>query len=370
AMNFIKNMNIGPRLGLGFGLVILLLVAVALIGISRLNASSQRMDEVVNDRYVTVALGNTIKTEVGAAARNLPNALLAKPEDVPRFLGLINDGVKVVSEGLSQMEKRLKTPTELEIFKSMTEGRTAYAHSRDQTLKLLSEGKRDQAVEYLFKDVVPVFTAYSKAFDKLIELQSSQMDKDGKAAIEAARAAVAMMMALAGVAVANGVIAAFFITRAITRPIGEAVQLLRVVASGDLTSHIDVKSTDETGQLMSAIKAMNESLVTVVSTVRTSSDNIATGSSQIATGNADLSQRTEEQASNLQQTAASMEQLTSTVKINADTAREATQLASSASEVAAKGGVVVGEVVGTMEAITASSKKISDIISVIDGIAF
>jgi methyl-accepting chemotaxis protein len=166
------------------------------------------------------------------------------------------------------------------------------------------------------------------------------------------------------------VTAGVILTRSIVRPIGQAVRVAQAVASGDLSTQFGNTSRDETGQLLAALKAMNEGLVNIVSTVRASSESIATGSAQIATGNADLSQRTEEQASNLQQTAASMEELNATVKNNADTARQASQLAQGASAVATKGGEVVGQVVATMEGITQSSKKIVDIISVIDGIAF
>jgi methyl-accepting chemotaxis protein len=160
------------------------------------------------------------------------------------------------------------------------------------------------------------------------------------------------------------------LSRSITQPLLEAVKVAETVAAGDLSSRIEVRRTDETGQLMAALQRMNESLISVVSRVRSSSDSIATGSSEIAMGNADLSQRTEEQASNLQQTAASMEQLSSTVKQNADTAQQASQIASGASGAAATGGEVVSRVVQTMGDIAASSRKISDIIGVIDGIAF
>ena len=173
-----------------------------------------------------------------------------------------------------------------------------------------------------------------------------------------------------GVALVIGVLLSTGITRSIVTPIQQAVRLAETVAAGDLSSRIEVKSHDETGQLLQALKAMNESLVKVVSTVRQSSDSIATGSSQIATGNADLSQRTEEQASNLQQTAASMEQLAGTVRSSADTAQQANTLAGSARAAASQGGEVVARVVGTMDEISASSRRISDIISVIDGIAF
>jgi methyl-accepting chemotaxis protein len=158
--------------------------------------------------------------------------------------------------------------------------------------------------------------------------------------------------------------------RGITTPLLQAIGIARRVAGGDLSSHIEVKSKNELGDLLRALKDMNEGLALVVSNVRQSSDSIATGSSQIATGNADLSHRTERQATNLQQTAASMEQLTSTVKSNAETALQAAQLAKSASEVATHGGVAVGQVVATMQEISASSRKISEIIGVIDGIAF
>ncbi len=171
-------------------------------------------------------------------------------------------------------------------------------------------------------------------------------------------------------ALSLGAVLAFTISRSIIRPLSRAVKIAETVAAGDLTSDASSTDVDETGQLLRALGRMNASLVTIVSIVRNSSVSIASGSSQIAVVYADLSQRTEEQASNLQQTAASMEELTATVKQNADTARAATQIASSATAAAAEGGRVVGQVVSTMEQITQSSRKIVDIIGVIDGIAF
>jgi methyl-accepting chemotaxis protein len=150
----------------------------------------------------------------------------------------------------------------------------------------------------------------------------------------------------------------------------EAVAIARTVAAGDLTGQIEVRSTDETGQVIQALKEMNDSLVNIVGKVRSGTETIATASGQIASGNLDLSSRTEQQASALEETASSMEELTSTVKQNADNALQANQLAISASDTAVQGGAVVAEVVQTMGAINASSKKIVDIIGVIDGIAF
>jgi methyl-accepting chemotaxis protein len=219
--------------------------------------------------------------------------------------------------------------------------------------------------------------AFQAAFKK-VEDEMGELDDliEGRAKIigdTSTRTATIARWAIVGTALVSGVvlmIIGVLLSRSIARPIAEATRVAQTVAAGDLTSRIEPRGSDEVAQLMHALKHMNENLMNVVSTVRQSGDSIATGSSQIATGNADLSQRTEQQASNLQQAASSMEQLTGTVRNNADAARQATQLAETASEVAARGGDVVNQVVGTMQAITASSHKIADIITVIDGIAF
>ena len=179
-----------------------------------------------------------------------------------------------------------------------------------------------------------------------------------------------LILLMSAVSLLAGGFIAWWLTRSIVRPIREAVQVAERVAAGDLTARIEVKYSDEAGQLLAALKQMNDSLVKVVGNVRLASDSIATGSSEIASGNQDLSSRTEQQASALEETAASMEQLGSTVRQNADNAKQANQLAMGASTVAIKGGEVVGQVVETMKGINDASKKISDIIGVIDGIAF
>ncbi|HJV86344.1 MAG TPA: methyl-accepting chemotaxis protein [Noviherbaspirillum sp.] len=173
-----------------------------------------------------------------------------------------------------------------------------------------------------------------------------------------------------GIAILLGAAICIWLIRAIAKPLADAVKVARSVAAGDLTTRIEATRADETGQLLDALKDMNESLVKIVSEVRSGTETIATASSQIASGNLDLSARTETQASSLEETASSMEQLTGTVKQNADSAFQANQLAMSASEVAVKGGTVVSQVVDTMGSINESAKKIADIIGVIDGIAF
>lgn len=160
------------------------------------------------------------------------------------------------------------------------------------------------------------------------------------------------------------------IARSISRPIKRAIEIAKTIAEGDLRSQIEVVGNGEVIELLLALKEMNSSLQHIVAEVRTSADTIATGASQISSGNLDLSSRTEQQASSLEETASSMEELTSTVKQNSDNAHQANQLALSSSEIAIKGGVVVSQVIDTMSSIDTSSKKIVDIIGVIDGIAF
>ena len=246
----------------------------------------------------------------------------------------------------------------------------AYADGRVKWLQLMSEGKTEEAAKLRAEVTTPMGAATVKSFADLIEQQRKTAATEDAAAQQALEfwswvieACLVLSVLLAGVIVA-------WVVRSITVPIRQAVQVAQTVAQGDLSSRIEVKGHDETAELLRALKAMNDSLAGVVATVRGNAESVATASAQIAQGNQDLSQRTEEQASALQQTAASMEQLGSTVTQNADNARQADQLAQGASRVAGEGGEVVAQVVQTMKGINDSSRRIADIIGVIDGIAF
>ncbi|MCE3264067.1 MAG: chemotaxis protein [Pseudoduganella sp.] len=216
----------------------------------------------------------------------------------------------------------------------------------------------------------PLFLKAEHTLGKIIELNDRIAQDAVKAGTDSVRTAERVMVVTVLVAMAVAIAIAWYIAMAITRPIETAVKVAQTVASGDLSSDIPVETTEETGQLLQALKDMNQSLVRVVGQVRKGTDTIACATTEIASGNMDLSSRTEEQASSLEETASSMEELTSTVRHNADNAQQANQLAKTASDVAAKGGEVVARVVETMDSINESSSKIVDIISVIDGIAF
>jgi methyl-accepting chemotaxis protein len=370
-MTLFKNLRIGHRLAAGFALIIGLVIAMAALGVDRIDAVDHSTELIVHDRYVKVALSNTIEHELNKQARNLRNALITSDKhEVDDDLAQVEASAKEIVHSLEKLQAIVYTEKGKQQLGVIVQARSSYLEAQGELIKMIRAGQIDAGREFLFKQLRPQQLPYMNAVEAMTELQAKGMEEFAVEAAAQTRSAKVWMAAIAGAAVLLAATIGFVLTRSITRPIGEAVKVAQTVAAGDLSSQIDVVSRDETGQLLAALKAMNDSLLGVVGTVRESSDSIATGTRQIATGNADLSQRTEEQASNLQQTAASMEQLTETVKQNADVAKQATQLAGSASDAAVRGGAAVSQVVETMEEISASSKKISDIIGVIDGIAF
>ncbi len=237
-------------------------------------------------------------------------------------------------------------------------------------IKAIQAGLFEEAELLMLEKATPLFIKMTQSAEKLQEFQM----KAAAASYESSQS----MFSLFRIAAIGGVlfglfvvaIAAFFLIRAIMQPLGEMLNHFSAISAGDLTSRIEVKSRNEMGKLMGGLQVMQKSLIETVFNVRQGSTAIGVATQQIAAGNLDLSSRTEQQASSLEETASSMEELTSTVKQNADNARQANQLAASASTVAEKGGVVVSQVVDTMEEINTSAKKIVDIIGVIDGIAF
>jgi methyl-accepting chemotaxis protein len=372
-VNFIKNLKIGARLAVGFGFVLVLLIAIAYVAITRINSLNAATDEIVKDRYVKVNLATTIRGGVNVQARFLRNAIIGAkdPAEVKSSLAMMDEAVKKNGELMEQLKAILNPNSKGEaLYKAIVETRAAYGQARNTTVKLLLDGKADEAGAYLLKELRPPQNAFFDAVAAMADFQDAQMKTLGEQAEAQGRAAITLTVALSIAAAIAAIVIGLFITRSITRPLDEAVQVATNVAGGDLSTKIEVKTRDETGQLLAALKAMQDSLEKVVSRVRNGSESVATASAQIAQGNSDLSGRTEEQASALEETAASMEELSSTVKQNADNAKQANQLAQSASTGAVQGGEVVAQVVDTMKGINDSSKKIADIISVIDGIAF
>ena len=367
----LTRLKIGPRLAGCFAIVVALLVATSVIGISKIDAVNASTETILHDRFVKVQFAQTIENEVNRQARALRTALIATdPQVVRGELAKIENSAPVVASAIERLKETIHTERGKAALAILIEARAAFKADEAKLVAMIKGGQVEDGRTFLIKDMLPLQTAYLAAIEAFSQTQVAGMEQFGKDAADLAASAKLQMIALATIAVLMAVGLGFVLTKSITKPVGEAVHVAKTVAGGDLSAEIRVGATDELGQLMAALRDMNGNLSSIVRQVRHSSDSIATGTSQIAAGNADLSQRTEEQASNLQQTAASMEQMTATVRQNADGARAAAERAESATRVATLGGTVVGQVVSTMEDISACSKKISDITSVIDGIAF
>jgi methyl-accepting chemotaxis protein len=247
--------------------------------------------------------------------------------------------------------------------------RKAYIARRDEIAVAKKAGQSDEAAR-LFADFMPLADAYMKSELDFLEHQKDIVNTMSQRVDAVAESSKTLMTSLIVLFVALGSLCAWWLTRSITAPLDRAVEVAKRVAAGDLSAEVHVTSMDELGDLLTALKHMNDNLGKMVSQVRHSTESMNVSSREIATGNMDLSQRTEAQASSLEETASAMEQLTGTVRNNADNAREANRMVDDAASEARRGGAVVDKVVETMNSIKASSEKMSDIIGVIDGIAF
>ena len=367
----LTQLKIGTRLGIGFAVVLGLLVAVLLVGLYSMGQLSARTHDIVADKNVKMAAANTMSDNVRNITLAITSVVVAPTEAlVQTELAKIGEARKKYGAAKETLQKKISTDKETALMAELDAALKSGAPLNNKVIELRNAGQTEEAIAFLTQQAAPSLKIVLGALDSLLAYEAQQAAQAATDAETLSASARAYMIILGSVAVLLGAFVAWIITRSITHPINAAVAVAETVASGDLSSHIVVNSSDETGRLLGALKAMNDSLLGVVAQVRHGTDAISTASSEIAAGNLDLSSRTEEQASSLEETASAMEELTSTVKQNADNARQANQLAKSASEVAVRGGSIVSQVVDTMGTINESSKKIVDIIGVIDGIAF
>ena len=372
-MNF-GSLRIGARLSIGFAAMLALMGFIAGFSVMHLKsvaAQVAQMDKAalraeLSQRWVSGIVANGVRTVALLKA--------TAQADEAYYAGQMATQSAEVNKLQADLQETVLSADGKALMEEVALRREAYTKARAELIKHkkdqgadVSPAELDQLIE---SKVLPVQAAYISAVQKVVAGQGALLASTRAQAEADASTAEKTVLVLAGIALAIGALLAWRLARSITLPIDEALKVAQAVAAGDLSSRIDVKSQDETGRLMGALQLMSENLSRIVGDVRHGSDTIATASSQIASGNQDLSARTEEQASSLEETAASMEQLTSTVKLNADNAREANRLAVSASEIAVRGGATVNEVVQTMGQINASSRKVVDIIGVIEGIAF
>ncbi|KRB67902.1 methyl-accepting chemotaxis protein [Noviherbaspirillum sp. Root189] len=364
----LRSMRIGTRLAGGFALVLALLILVVAISTALVNQNKRALKdglELANLKGELVSDMKSALLQGGVAMRNMldistvdmqkakvdeQNRLYAEARK--RLLGMpLNDAEKAILAELDKIEESIAPQYKVAIA---------------QAQNMNSEG----AASVITKYIDPMNLKSVGAIDKLLKMEQAAEKRviiDSEASDEIL---MAILLSLTVMAVALGAAISWRITRSITGPLNNAVALAETVASGNLTSSVDDNHVDEIGQLFSALGKMNASLNSIIANVRSTTEIIGSASQQLAADNIDLSARTESQAASLEETASAMEELTATVHQNAENAQQANQLVQSASSVALRGGEVVGEVVQTMTSIKESSRKIVDIISVIDGIAF
>jgi methyl-accepting chemotaxis protein len=366
-----NQISIGKRLSLVFALLLVLLLALTATGVWRMNSASDMTDELIKSQLENERMVDEWFKVIEVNAARTTTAWQASD---PVLQKAVEAQMKKSSARATEIQDKLATtitdPGAKAALDAVLSTRKAYTEARVRVFKEKAAGNLDVARDIFDKDMAAKRESYLGSLAALSQVQRGLLDATGVRIKSNYQGGRSIMLALCVFAVGLGAVCALVITRSITLPIGEAVRVATAVSQGDLRSEIVVQGSDETGQLMGALKTMNGNLVSLVGQLRSGTDTIHNASGEIATGNMDLSSRTEAQASSLEETAASMEQLTATVKNNAAHARQANELAINASDVARQGGEAVADVVATMGAINVSSRKIVDIISVIDGIAF
>jgi len=371
-MNYFRShMGIGKRLALAFALILILasLATASALFTARANAQATEQmmavpltkERLVSDWNVLTYAAIARTSMIARSSDNTLSSVFAKP---------IADSVARVDELVKKVEPLLASPEEKAKLQQIQTLRARYQGLKVKIMDARKAGDAAGAERLYTDEFEPAAQAYSASLRDLVSLQRQTIDQMTASIRAGYEERARIVLVLNGLLVALGALAAVTITRSITQPLSSAVQVAEKVAAGDLTSSFKLDRRDQIGDLMRALHDMNDGLSGVVSEVQHGTQAIAGASAEIATGNLDLSSRTEQQAGSLEETASSMEELTATVRHNADNATQANRMAQTASQVAVRGGEIVGQVIDTMGAIDAASRKIVDIIGVIDGIAF
>lgn len=370
-MSFMRNANIGKKIAVVFGIILLVSTMTTGVGLWQLDKMTESTKELISVPLAKERLVSDWYRIIFAGSRR--NAAIAKSSDnslVAFFAEDAAKGSKESGEILKQVEKLLTSEKETQLLGEISRSRDYYLAQRTAITKAKEANNVEAAARILEEKFVPAAAQYQEQLRALLAMQRKQIDSNAVAIEQASVTSVRLQLAFTVFLTLLVVLCGMALKRSMVGPLSLAIDVARRVAKGDLNTDIQVTSRDEAGQMLEALREMSTSLRGLVTEVMQGASTIASASDQIAQGNQELSSRTEQQASSLEETASSMEELTSTVRQNAENARQANQLAVSASDIAARGGALVHQVVDTMSSIDASSKKIVDIISVIDGIAF
>jgi methyl-accepting chemotaxis protein len=370
----LRNASVAARLAIGFGITVVLLFAISALGMYRMTQIEDRLDEVVDVNMRKMELLTKMSTSVHIVQRVTRTLILLG--DTP---AAEHEMVKIVAarkhydDAFASLEKMATSEAGAALRRKTHEATMEVRPINSAVIDLARAGKMREATDLLMQKAIPANQKWIDMIEENIALQEKNTATDVEEARRAFNSARTTTLLLTVAAIISALLSCWIITRGLLRQLGGepvyATEVADRIASGDLSVEVNIKPGDSSSMLY-AMRTMRENLARLVTEVRQGTDAVASASAQIASGNFDLSSRTEQQASSLEETAASVEELTSTVKQNADHARNASALATTASGIAAQGGKAVAGVVETMDAISESSKKIVDIISVIDGIAF
>jgi methyl-accepting chemotaxis protein len=364
--------KISTRLFLLIGVLSLLLTGIGFVGLAGIARTNDALETVYEDRTVPLSQVTDIQQRLLRNRLAIANSVIDRdPEKIARYTAEVEANIAVISKSWEAFMATHHTPEEAKLAQRFAEVRARFVgEGLKPAVATLKANDVEGAHKLIVEKIRPLYGPVGEAIDALVQLQLQEAKREYEEAV----ARYQRLRLLALLSIAGGLVFAWgfgwVLVRGVVRALQQAVQASNAVAQGDLSITIDARGRDEIAELMRALNRMKDQLAGVVARVRANSEQVAAASAQIAQGNNDLSGRTEEQASALQQTAASMEQLSATVRQNAASAEQANDLAHGASSVAVKGGEVVRQVVDTMRDINDSSKKIADIISVVDGIAF
>lgn len=367
----IKDLGVGTRLGAGFSVVLILMIAMVITGGWALRGIMQNADKVTHDYLIRERLSAEWLSIIDTNAALGLVVMTSPAESIKQYA---KEEMKKNSERASVVQKNLVNMVTSEhgkeLMKAVGEARKVNTAARNEALKVSAQGDMDATAEVIRTRLLPAMNAYSDAVGAVVKNQQRLINENGDHIQSAGTTAERTLVAVGILALILGSLLAFFITRSITRPLMSAVGIAREVASGNLTVDVQVVSRDQLGQLMAALREMTESLRNTVRKVREGSDSIASAADEIASGNQDLSSRTEEQAASVVETAATLEELTATIGNTATNTAQAYQFVTGTAEIVKENGELMNDVSTRMKEIYESSSKMSNIISVIDGIAF
>ena len=370
-MAFFNDLKISAKLLVGFVLLLILTAFIGIFSIYELSSVNHSATELGTNWMPSVQAALGMKERISRIRSQEAQLVFAEnQEEVDKYLGRVKEAITGLKENEAVYGNLISEPEERKLYAEYTKNVGDYLQISDKMAALKKADNSEEAVALLRGESSKVNSKLREIVDKIVKINVDGGTLAYQSSIRVYEHSRTLIVILLLVSLVIGFVLAFMLAGIVARPLQYAVKVAQTVAAGDLSSHIEVRSKDETGLLLQALKDMNGSLMAVVSQVRKGTDQITFASTEIAQGNMDLSNRTENQASSLEETASSMEEITSTIQHNADNARQANQLSHSATEVAQRGGHVVSQVVDTMGSINESSKKIVDIIAVIDGIAF